>query len=207
MAEKTKMISVNAFEKAAAVEPAVETFEWNGLQIEIKKRIGLQDVIDFAKSVASACFADDTGEYMPEVRDFAIKTYIIEKYTNIRLPSNTKTMYDLLYSCDIVPFVMDKIDTAQLEEIVDAIDDRIGMTARANVENLNKQVGELQKVVEDIAENMGALFDGIDGDTMNALVGAMANGKFDEGKLVTEYFNRYKSGEDEQVDEVKEEGA
>ena len=144
----------------------------------------------FVSDVAKSCFADDDGEYMPEVRDFAIKSCLIEYYTNLSLPSNTERRYELIYSCNITDVIMEHIDKGQLFEIIKAIDARIEHTASANVESLNKQMNELYAAFDNLQTNLSGIFSGIGADDIKGLVSALSGGGLDEGKIVEAYLSQ-----------------
>lgn len=82
----TKKISVAAFDKIMRNScSTVETIEWNGVEITLRKTLPLKDVISFVNLVAKSCFDYATNAYLPEVKVFAIKCCILEMYANFSL--------------------------------------------------------------------------------------------------------------------------
>ena len=71
--KKIQKISVNAMDEIMKRFDTVETIEWNGLQVVIKKNLSLEEMMTFANSVVKSCFDQASGAYMPEVKDFAIR--------------------------------------------------------------------------------------------------------------------------------------
>ena len=198
MANKIKKLSINAFEKAVKETANTQTnVEWNGLDIIIKHTIGIRDMLRFVEGVFQSCFSDD-GEYIPEVRDFAIKSCLLKYYTNISLPSNVERRYDLIYSSDITEVVLEYVNEAQLSEIVKASDARIKHTANANIEALNKQMRDLYSTFENLQTNIEEIFSGINADDVKGLVSAVSNGGIDEGKIIDAYFNKKSDVEKEE---------
>lgn len=196
MSKTEKRISINELEKIATENYIpTKTVEWNGVEIIIKNTLSLHEVIDFVDGVATSCFKQETGAYMPEVKDFAIKCCIMQLYANFRLPSNVETRYDLVYRTDAVDVIVQYINKVQLEEIVDAINDKIDNIAQANIEMVNIQMNELYTSFNNLQEQMNSIFSGIKEDDMAKLLGAMSEGKLDEEKLVQAYMQSKKDGE------------
>lgn len=189
MAKKTKKrITINAFEKVMKenYQPVVEV-EWNGLAIEIKRTLSLQEVIHFVEGVVDACFDEETGDYLPEVKDFLIKYFVLEKYANFTMPSNTNNMYDLIYCTDAFVTVCGYINTEQFSEICAAIDEKLDYKTNASVEAMNKQMATVFNSFEDIEKNLSQLFSSVDNESLAKLIEALGNGKIDEAKLVKAY--------------------
>ena len=196
MSKTEKRISINELEKIATQNYVpTKTIEWNGVEIIIKNTLSLHEVIDFVDGVSTRCFKQETGAYMPEVKDFAIKCCIMQLYANFRLPSNVETRYDLVYRTDAVDVIVQYINKVQLEEIVDAINDKIDNIAQANIEMVNIQMNELYTSFNSLQEQMNSIFSGVKEDDMAKLLGAISEGKLDEEKLVQAYMQSKKDGE------------
>lgn len=164
--------------------------DWNGIKLNIQHTLSLPEMMSFVDAVSKLCFADDTGAYLPEVKDFGIKTYILEMYAGIEMPTSTNDMYDLLYRTDIVYTVIENINKIQLDEIVHAIDVKIAHMANAKVEALNKQMNELYSAFENLENQLEGMFSGISPDDMSKIVSAFNDGTFDETKLVSAYLGK-----------------
>lgn len=166
---------------------------WNGVTLNIQHTLSLPEMMNFVDAVSKLCFAEDTGAYIPEVKDFGIKTYILEMYAGIEMPKSTNDMYDLLYRTDIVYTIIDNINKVQLDEIVTAIDNKIKHLSDAKVDAITKQMSELYSAFDNLEKQLENIFSGISHDDMSKIVGALSNGKFDEGKLVSAYLEgKYK---------------
>ena len=91
MAKKSEKIAVKSFKGAANVTDNVPTVvEWNGLSISVTKRLGLRQVLAFIDEVVNGCFSEESGEYMPEVVDFAIRCNVLTRYANFTLPTDVE---------------------------------------------------------------------------------------------------------------------
>lgn len=205
MANKIKKISINALEKCvkeAAGEPIV-TREWRGINVNIKVRLGLQEMMTFVDGVVKTCFTENDNQYTPEVLDFAIRSSVLEMYANFTLPSNIEKQYELVYGCDVYGTILETIDRNQFDAMLRAIDVKIAHFASANIEAVTRQVNDVYASLNALEERLSAVFQGIDNDAITGLVGAMADGKFDEEKLVQAYLET-KNGKKQREDEAGE---
>lgn len=188
MAAKIKKLSINKMENYIEENYTNECeVEWYGEKIVIKKFVGLSDVVEIVTNVANTCFYSSDSSYHPEVKDFATKSFILEKYTNINLPSNMDKRYDVIYKSGIYDFVIEYIDTKQLEEIIDAIEEKIIYISDLNTEAVHKQINEAYAGIMNIYNQMANLFDGISSDDIKNMASSIIGTKLDEGKLVEAY--------------------
>lgn len=195
---KIKKISVNAFEKAMKdTYTPTETFDWNGIEVTVKKNLSLKEMLEFVDSVVKSCFSKDNNTYMPEVKDFATKICILEKYANFTMPGNAEKQYAFVYQTDAVERVLGYVNPQQFNEICVAISRKVENIAQANIEAVNRQMNDLYNAFDNLQNQLTALFDGVNNEDIRAVTGALANGTFDEEKLVKAYTNQTatKSGE------------
>lgn len=188
---KVKKITVNAFERVMKENyTPTETFDWNGVEVTVKKTLSLKEVLEFVDSVVKSCFTRDTNTYMPEIKDFATKVCILEKYANFTMPSNVETQYTLIYCTDAVERVLGYVNPQQFNEICAAIAKKVDNLAQANIEAVNKQMNELYNAFDNLQSRLAGLFEGVNNDDIRAVAGALANGTLDEEKLVKAYTNQ-----------------
>lgn len=194
---KSKRISITALDKVMrATNVPVKTIEWNGIDITIKHTLSFKDVLTFVDNVANSCFATDS-RYLPEVKVFAIKCCVLEMYANFTLPSNIEHKYDLVYNTNAFDTVIENINIKQLNEIVDAISDKVENMAKANIETINKQMSEIYTAFDGLQKQIGTVFSGLNSEEVINFIGAVTDGKLDENKLVEAYMesNKSKDGE------------
>lgn len=195
MANKIKKISVGSFEKAVEADcETVVNVEWRGLSVVVKHCLTLKDMLTFATSVAESCFEKETGAYMPEIKDFAVRCCIIEHYTNVSLPENIEKRYDLIYHSDLLDVVMPNIEQDQFNALIEAVDAKIAHSAQAGIEAVSKQINELYASLENMNDRLGAIFDGIDDASLGNLVAALSSGRIDESKIVKAVMDEKKNG-------------
>ena len=157
---------------------------WHSLALHIKKCLSFQDMLMFVRDVVSSCFEQDTNEYLPEIKDFALRCCVLEYYAGIVLPEAISEKYEIVYHSDIASFIVRRVDETQFAAIIQAIDDKIEHLAQSNIEALNKQMNEVVTEFASLEENLAGIFDGIDNDTVSKIANAIAGGSFDEHKLV-----------------------
>lgn len=160
---------------------------WNKVEIHIHPVLTLEETLLFVHDVASACFEANTGEYLPEVRDFAYRCSVLEKYANIELPEDISEKHKLVYNTDLYHFVTSRIDFEQLNEIEVAIDKKIDNLAYSKINAFENKLNELTSNIESVSNAFTELYSGIDKDTITNIANAVSNGIFDEKKLVDAY--------------------
>lgn len=180
-----KRISIEDYKKAVAedFEPIVNV-DWRGLTLHIKKCLSLEEMMTFVSDVVSSCFAENTNEYLPEVKDFSTRCCILENYAGFVLPKSLSEKYEMVYSSDIVSFVVQYVEHMQFNAMLAAIDHKIEHQAQSNIEALNKQMNEVVAGLSALEKNLSGIFGGVDNETITKIAGAIADGSFDEGKLV-----------------------
>lgn len=180
-----KRISIEDYKKAVAedFEPIVNV-DWRGFTLHIKKCLSLEEMMTFVSDVVSSCFAENTNEYLPEVKDFSTRCCILENYAGFVLPKSLSEKYEMVYSSDIVSFVVQYVEHMQFNAMLAAIDHKIEHQAQSNIEALNKQMNEVVAGLSVLEKNLSGIFGGVDNETISKIAGAIADGSFDESKLV-----------------------
>lgn len=190
MADKIKKISVNKLEEAMSnCESDVSKMEWNGLEITVKRSIGFQDMLQLYKRVVDNCFSSDTNEYLPSVKHFLIKAGIIEYYTNLTMPKNIKTQYDIVYKYGLFEALLEKINMHQVDEIIEAIDSKLDALVRTNEGLVTAKFNQLMDSMDGIVENVTGLFSGISNDDITGLARAISNNSITEEGLARAFLN------------------
>lgn len=178
-------ISIEEYKNAIAEDfnPVVD-IDWRGLTLHIKRCLSLEEMMTFVSNVVSSCFAADTNEYLPEIKDFSTRCCILENYAGFALPKSLSEKYDMVYNSDIVSFVVQNVEHMQFNAMLAAIDRKIEHQAQSNIEALNKQISEVISGLSAIEKNLSGIFGGVDNETITKIAGAIADGSFDESKLV-----------------------
>ena len=193
--KKIRKISVNAMDEITKRFDTVETVEWNGLQVVIKKNLSLEEMMTFANSVVKSCFDQASGAYMPEVKDFAIRANVLDMYTNFTLPKDIGKQYDMVIQSGAVEMVLNYINYAQFNELVKAIDSKLQNTADANIQAFITKLDNVTTAFSDMQTEMEKMFSGVDTEDIGRLVGAIANGDNTEEGIVKSYLELVKKDE------------
>ncbi len=190
----TKKISINTFDKIMKENYIpTSTIEWDGIQIIIKRTLSFKEMLEFVDSVTNTCFTITENIYMPEAKDFAIKSNILERYANFNLPDSLGHRYELIYCTDAVDTVLREINYQQFNEILKSIDAKIENRAQANIEAINKQMNELYSAFNNLQKQLEEMFSGVKSENFNALLGAFGNGELNEDKIVEAYLSHSKT--------------
>lgn len=195
MANKIKKISISSLDKAIKEHDAENGPEavvsWNGIDVTVKRRLSLYEMMKFVQTVVDNCVRKTDGKYLPEVFDFIINNNIIEFYTNITLPEKAEHRYDILCRCrPLYKLIIEEIDKDQYHEIIDAIRSRIDYETKTNIDAVMKKVEDAQAMIESIGSVLSSMVDGIDPDTFKSVMEKIADGdKIDEGKIMEAYLN------------------
>jgi len=199
MAKADKKVSIALFDKIAKEQFQNEaTIEWHDAQLREKYALSLTDMLAFVDDVVGSCFHDKLG-YMPEVKDFAIKTNILSRYANFSLPDNLEHRYQLVYMTDAVDAVCAAIDGTQLQEIVNSINSKIRFLCDSKATMIQERINDVLSTMEEMRDNTKSIFDGITQDDLKNLMGAITSNGMDEQKLVQAYIEQAKS-KDEQAE-------
>lgn len=193
MAKTDKNVSIALFDKIAKEQFQNEaTIEWHDAQLRVKYALSLTDMLAFVDDVVNSCFHDKLG-YMPEVKDFAIKSNILSRYANFTLPDNLEHRYQLVYATDAVDTVCATIDETQLQEIVNAINEKIDFLCDSKATLIQERINDVLNTMEEMRDSTKSIFDGITQDDLKNLMGAIASSGLDEQKLVQAYIEQVKS--------------
>lgn len=199
MAKADKKVSIALFDKIVKEQFQNEaTIEWYDAQLRVKYALPLTDMLAFVDDVVGSCFHDKLG-YMPEVKDFAIKTNILSRYANFSLPDNLEHRYQLVYMTDAVDAVCAAIDGTQLQEIVNSINSKIRFLCDSKATMIQERINDVLNTMEEMRDNTKSIFDGITQDDLKNLMGAITSNGMDEQKLVQAYIEQAKS-KDEQAE-------
>ena len=162
--DKNNRISYETFKKTVYEHYSGSyTTVWNDIEIMIKPVLSLKEMMTFVDNVVKMCFTED-AVYLPEAKDFAIKSCILEMYANFDLPRDVSQRYELIYCSDVVTFVIEHINQIQLNEIVDSSNEKLANLAQANIEAMNKQMNDLYNAFNNLQNQISNVFDNISPD-------------------------------------------
>lgn len=92
--------------------------------------------------------------------------------------------------------VIKHINTRQLDEIIDAINEKVDSTAQANIEAVHKQMNDIYHAFDNLQKQVEQIFANVNSEDMSSFIQAVANDKIDEDKLVQAYVKQTTISED-----------
>lgn len=187
---KVKKISINAFEKTIKenFENTV-TKDWFGIPVTITKTISFEEVVSFVAEVADNCFLDD-GRYIPEAMQALIDCGVVRHYTNISLPANLSSAYELVMQSGIIDFIMSEINYSQYNNILLAIRDKVEYACESNTAEFNKAIEKMTVSMNEIQEATKDLFSKISPDDVQKIMGVYGDERSIEERVVEQYIKQ-----------------
>lgn len=179
------IISVKEFADAVNTfyEPK-SVISWAGLNIVVKQHLSLSEVAKFVDVCVKACFDSEDGKFTPEAKDPAIRSCIVAFYTNITLPENIESQYELIYHSYILDTIIKEIDRNQLDAILQAINEKTEHLAQANIEAIYSQMNKEYNALSNLYTQVSEAFKDVSPADIKAFLGAVGkNGNFDEEKI------------------------
>lgn len=157
---------------------------WNGLEVRLHPTLTLEESLKFVHEVVYSCFEANTGEYLPEIKDFAIKCSVLEMHGNIELPDNIEEKHELIYNTDLCDFVLSRINTEQLGELKLAVESKINHLTNSRAAEMEKRLDKALSDIEDLLKSVSDVLGEVDKDEVMKLLKSISDVGFDEKKLV-----------------------
>lgn len=200
MAKSEKKVSIALFDKIAKAHFQNENvIQWHEAEVRVKRTLSLAEMLSFVDDVVGSCFHDQAG-YMPEVKDFAIKSNILTRYANFSMPDNLEHRYQMVYGTDAVDTVCSAIDTVQLQEIVNSINSKIRFLCDSKANLIQERINSVLETMEEMRDNTKDIFGGLTQDDLKALMGAITEHGLSEEKIVEAYMEQKRA--ERQADEA-----
>lgn len=186
-------ITSNLFDKVitentVSNEPII--VDWLGVQIKIKPRLTVEEMVSFVNICVGSNFVSDDPDYTPEFAEYGWRYALISIYTNIDLPSDISKRYDLLTrSQSLIDIINHNIDLAQLDAIEEAVNKKISYYLKTRVQEVTGKISKLYSSLEEMGTQLVNMFSGISEEDIKAVTNALTNGAVDEGKLMKAYLD------------------
>lgn len=164
--------------------PQVEILDWHGVEITVQKIVPFLTMKEIVEDVAGACFNDDTGEYMPELMDIALRICVIDAYTNIVLPGDPEEQNRILYGTGLWSGVSELIDEDQFNAIELAVSRRVKARLDVNRAEFEHELNAMTNALSEAGKQINDLFAGVNADDLQKLVAALGEHGVDEEKIV-----------------------
>lgn len=171
MAKKEARISINKLESVMRENIVVVPLSGaDGVDITIRRRLPLKDMMQFVENVVSSCIDAETATYTPEIKEFVIRSEILTTYANFNLPTNAEKQYELVYGTNALEQVMEHIDRNQFYEIEEAIDARIEHEVRVLETSVATKSNEMMVRLSDAIDQVNSMFSDVSSDDFNQVV-------------------------------------
>lgn len=171
MDKKTKNVSISQIDKVMKeTYKDIVLVEWCDIDLEVKKSLAFDDMLQFVHDVVKTCTEQEHGGYMPELKEFAIRMNIVEMYSNVRLPSNLNHKYHILTNSGIVETILDHINTEQFNCMREAIDSKLEAVVATSVNAVQKQLSDITVAFEQMQRNMENAMSGLDMSVLERFV-------------------------------------
>ena len=185
--EKTKVTKIAEYkeiEEAKEVRKTIEEYRKDVENCKINKFIPLDKTLEFVNGVVETCF-DIEDEFRAELLDFAFKYYVLIYYTDMELPKEIESSYELVYVTDIVDFVTSKVCKEQLDMLRSAIDKKIECKIADIRYSGQREIDRIKDSLEELLVQMKTMFDGLNPDDFEKFFNAISeSGAIDEEKIV-----------------------
>lgn len=176
MDKDIKRISIGKFEKMLNNDNTVtlNLDDVDGAEVVIKKVISLSDMLQFVNEVVEACIDGETGEYLPEVYDFAVRSAVLSYYANIALPSSLEDRYALLYQTKLYIDILNVVNISQFDSIKSAINRKIQYMLDIMTSAATEKINEIIAKFSDIAGDGEKIFNSISTENLPKVIDAFA---------------------------------
>ena len=161
--------------------PSVDTIDICGKEVQVKSGLGLTETIGFVDSVATTVLDHETGEYRPELFDFALDAMVLMYFTNIALPADAGEQFDLVCNTNLCFEVKRNIDTEQLDRLYASADRKIFHLLRCAENTLATKMTDLLASFEQLRECTRDVFSNVGGASLKSMVDRLSG--IDEAAL------------------------
>ena len=188
--KKISRISINTLEKISKESQQIITEQWEGIDVTMRHSLPFIDMLNFSNEVVDSCFTPD-GDFVPSVFDFAIKSGVLVYYANFTLPDNIENRYALIYSTNAFNFVMEYINTTQLNEIINASKKKISYLCNRDLLAVRSKLNELIAVFDGMQNQTTRMLENLSEEEMITLLNSIStSGSLSEEKIVDAYIDK-----------------
>ena len=178
--QDTVSFSIGDFDSTPLAED-ITAIDVHGKEVQVKADIGLTETIGFVDSVASTVFDEDTGEYRPELFDFAFGAMLLMYFTNIALPEDAEQQFELICHTDLCFEVKKNIDNERLDQLYAAADQKVMHLVRCAENALTSKMNDLLTAFAQLQESTRDVFANVGGADLKAMVANLSG--MDEATL------------------------
>ena len=152
-----------------------------GKEVLVKRGLGLAETIGFVDSVAITIIDSETGDYRPELFDFAFDAMLLMYFTNIALPDDSGEQFKIVCQTDLCFEVKKNIDTEMLDSLYAAAKLKVAHLVRCAENTLASKMADLLDSFAQLQAMTSEVFSNVGGVDLKAMVDAFAG--MDEATL------------------------
>lgn len=193
MAKTKKVESDNSLKNVIEVASKVETktIEWNGININVKDKLSIPDVSRFVAIASDICFTN-SGDYLPEVYNYALYVATITVFTDFKLPESVEEQYNLIMYTDITSVILDHVNYKIYEELAGCVKEKVDYKVKLHISSIQEQSEKLLSSVEEMITKFEGIFGSISPDGITDMIKAFSGGSVDEEKIMEAYMKNKK---------------
>lgn len=106
---------------AKSMNLAPKIVQWRSKRIAVRPLLSLSEMMQVVNNVMDACIDRETGYFVPETLDFALRVNVVSMYACVELPEDISLQYTLLYATDLYDTIAANVNKGQLEAIKNAV--------------------------------------------------------------------------------------
>ena len=160
------------------------TFDFCGTEIEVRDMIPFDDYCTAIEHIIDCCYDNDSGEYLPELRELTTRMVITAYYTNLALPEDMEELERMMFCAELMDAIYERVNPVQLRELHKAVAKRCDIRNEANRRYFDSELRKVTDGVWAMASEIRGFFSGISDKDMKRLAKALISGKIDEEKIV-----------------------
>lgn len=184
----SKKVEFNQLKKAYENDGSdYMTREWHGIKIKVKCRMSFEDVSNIIFMVLSNVFDEESNELVPMARQLAVRLGIIETMTDIAIPKDVESQYELAYLPGLYDAIIASIERDQYSDLMESIAEKIYNIESFSFKHEQRRIEEIARSLSEFEDQYRDMFDGITAEDVSGVISAVANGVIDEEKLVSAY--------------------
>ena len=192
--DKKVKLTKETLKRAAEGYEDVVRVDYFGQTFLVRKTLPLENVLAMTEEVTASLFSE-SGEYMPEVREFSIFLRMLRYYTNIEQPEDGEELYRIFAQTNLARVISEQIDKTQFTEILKAIDERVNVILDSWGLAVRKQLSDAVAAIEDVTKAIASITPNISADELKTMARAIGENGFDEDKFAKALVEAQKAAE------------
>lgn len=160
MANQNNRVSVNAFKRYyKTFDNSVKEVNLSdgatSFVFHVRPRIDMEKFGSACMTIAESCF--NGGKYSAWVREYATRRAIIDAYTDINMPEDTKLAFDLIMGTNVYENVVLAINEDQYSMLITAVDEQIDALIEQYNSSREQELDEALTMLRIVAQKYNEL--------------------------------------------------